>query len=151
MNPRVDSEIIAEAYEEDAESAASEYGAEFRSDIADFISRAVVEACVEWGCHERAPARAAGRRYVMFVDAAGGSGGDSMTAGIAHVEGGVPVLDALREFRPPFSPEAVVLELAALAKSYGIFRAESDRWAAIGLRSLQEAGDHGCSLCQAEE
>ena len=128
MNPKVDPEIIAEAYEDDPESAASEYGAQFRSDIADFISRAVVEGCIEFGCHERPPSRQIGRRYVCFVDAAGGSGGDSMTMGIAHAENGSPVLDAIREIKPPFSPEAVVAEFAGLAKSYGIYRAESDRW-----------------------
>jgi hypothetical protein len=53
MNPRIDPAIIAEAYEDDPDSAASEYGAEFRTDIADFIGRAVVEACIEAGCHER--------------------------------------------------------------------------------------------------
>jgi hypothetical protein len=47
MNPRVDPAIIAEAYEDDPESAASEYGAEFRTDIADFVSRQIVEACIE--------------------------------------------------------------------------------------------------------
>jgi hypothetical protein len=129
MNPRIDPEIIKEAFEDDPESAASEYGAEFRTDIADFISRAVVEACIEPGCHERPPARAAGIRYVAFIDAAGGSGTDSMTLGIAHREkDGAPVLDAIRERKPPFSPEDVVNEFVAMMKSYGIYRAESDKW-----------------------
>jgi hypothetical protein len=44
MNQRVDPAIIAEAYEDDPESAASEYGGEFRTDIADFVSRQIVEA-----------------------------------------------------------------------------------------------------------
>jgi hypothetical protein len=128
MNPKVDPDIIAEAYEDDPESAASEYGAEFRTDIADFIGRPIVEACIESGCHERPPARAAGRRYSAFIDAAGGSGADSMTLGIAHMEDGVPVLDAIRERKPPFSPEDVVTEFAALMKSYGVTKAESDKW-----------------------
>ena len=128
MNPKIDPAIIAEAYEDDPESAASEYGAEFRTDIADFIGRAVVDACVEPGCHERPPARAAGRTYSAFIDAAGGSGSDSMTMGIAHMEDGIPVLDALRERRPPFSPDDVVTEFSDLMKSYGVTKAESDRW-----------------------
>jgi hypothetical protein len=128
MNPKIDLDIITEAYEEDPESAASEYGAEFRSDIADFVSRAVVEACIEPGCHERAPARSAGLRYFAFIDAAGGSGSDSMTMAIGHLEGSVPVLDAVRERKPPFSPDDAVTEFATLLKSYGVNRAESDRW-----------------------
>jgi hypothetical protein len=128
MNPKVDPDVITEAYEDDPESAASEYGAQFRSDLADFISRAVVEACVEPGCHERPPFRQIGRRYLCFIYAAGGSGGDSMTMAISHADNGMPVLDCIREVRPPFSPDATVAEFAALAKSYGISRAESDRW-----------------------
>ncbi len=128
MNPAVDPAIIAEAYEDDPEAAASEYGGEFRSDIADFVSRAIVEACIEPGCHERPPARATGRRYVAFIDAAGGSGTDSMTCAIAHLDDGMPVLDAVRERRPPFSPDDATAEFAALLKSYGVTTAESDRW-----------------------
>jgi hypothetical protein len=128
MNPRIDPAIIAEAYEDDPESAASEYGAEFRTDIADFISRAVVEACIEPGCHERPPARAMGRRYAAFIDAAGGSGTDSMTLAITHLEDGIPTLDAIRERRPPFSPDDVVTEFSDLMKSYGVTQAESDKW-----------------------
>lgn len=128
MNPKIDPAIIAEAYEDDPESAASEYGAEFRSDIADFISRQVVEACIEVGCHERPPARSAGRRYSAFIDAAGGSGSDSMTLAIGNSEGGIPTLNAIRERKPPFSPDDVVTEFSDLMKSYGIFKAESDRW-----------------------
>ena len=128
MNPLIDPAIIAEAYEDDAASAAAEYGAEFRSDIADFISATVVNACVEEGCFERAPAGKTGVRYSAFIDASGGSGSDSMTCGIAHMEDGRPVLDAIRERHPPFSPDEVTAEFAALLKSYGITKAESDRW-----------------------
>jgi hypothetical protein len=38
MNPSVDRALIAEAYEDDPASAASEYGAEFRDDLADLAS-----------------------------------------------------------------------------------------------------------------
>ena len=47
-------------------------------------------------------------RYHGFLDFAGGSGGDSATLAIAHKQGnesGIGVLDAVREVRPPFSPE----------------------------------------------
>jgi hypothetical protein len=133
MNPRVDQVVIAEAFEEDPESAASEYGGEFRTDIADFVSRQIVEACIELGCHERPPVRAGGR-YHAFVDAAGGSGSDSMTLAISHLEGAgsdrIPTLDAVRERKPPFSPDDVVAEFSALMKSYHVSRATSDKWGA---------------------
>jgi hypothetical protein len=127
MNPSIDPEVIAEAYEEDPQSAASEYGAEFRDDIADFVAQDVVDACVEAGCFER-PMRKAAGPYMAFIDAAGGSGSDSMTMAITHREGDIAVLDAVRERKPKFSPDDVVSEFAALLKAYGIHKAESDRW-----------------------
>ena len=54
MNPSLDPAIIEEAYEDDPASAAAEYGAEFRSDIADFVPREVIDAC-----HRARPPRAA--------------------------------------------------------------------------------------------
>jgi hypothetical protein len=131
FNPDFPQSIIDRRYEEDPEAAASEYGAQFRTDLADFVSRQAVEACIEQGCHERAPARAAGT-YRCFIDAAGGSGGDSMTLAIAHLDGSgtdrIPTLDAIRERKPPFSPSDVVAEFAGLMKFYHISNAVSDKW-----------------------
>jgi hypothetical protein len=143
MNPTLDPAIIAEAYADDAESAAAEYGAQFRTDLADFITRQIVEACIERGCYERPPARAAGQRYVAFVDAAGGSGSDSMTMAIAAMQG-VPTLCAIREVRPPFQPDAVVAEFAKLMKTYSISRAQSDKYA--GDWPLQAFAKHNIRL-----
>lgn len=126
MNPGLDPEIIAEAYEDDPASAAAEYGAEFRDDLADFVSREIVDACTVARRVEMLPA--AGTRYVAFCDPSGGSA-DSMTLAIAHAVGEVRVLDAVREVRPPFSPEAVVQEFAALLKSFGIRSVVGDRYA----------------------
>jgi hypothetical protein len=50
-----------------------------------------------------------------------------MTLAIAHAEREVGVLDAMREMRPPFSPEAVVAEFAALLRHYRIGRIAGDR------------------------
>ena len=73
------------------------------------------------------------RAYVAFVDPASGSGADAMTLAVAHYEARegqtVAVLDALREARPPFSPEAIVAEFAALAQTYGVDRVTGDRYA----------------------
>ena len=143
MNPTLDPAVIAEAYESDPESAAAEYGGQFRTDISDFITRAVVEACIERGCYERPPARTVGQRYCAFVDAAGGSGSDSMTMAIACLQG-VPTLCAIREVRPPFQPDAVVGEFATLMRTYGISRAQSDKYA--GDWPLQAFAKNGIRL-----
>ena len=125
MNPALDPDVVREAYEEDPEGAAAEYGAEFRTDVSDFVPRDVVRACTIPGRVEMLPERA--RNYLAFVDPSGGSS-DSMTLAIAHREGEQAVLDALREVRPRFSPEAVVADFAALLKSFRISRVVGDRY-----------------------
>ena len=117
MNPTVPVDEIAQAYAEDESVASAEYGAEFRRDLETFVSREAIDAAVVPGRWEVPPTR--GRTYLGFVDPSGGSA-DSMTLAIAHGEGARVVLDAVREAKPPFSPEAVVEEFASLLRSYGI-------------------------------
>jgi len=52
-----------------------------------------------------------------------------MTLAIGHREKDVVVVDALRERRPPFSPEDVVAEFAELLKSYRVSRITGGRYA----------------------
>lgn len=47
----------------------------------------------------------------------------------AHEEDGRSVLDAVREVRPPFSPESVVGDFVSLIKSYGMSSVTGDRYA----------------------
>ena len=127
MNPSLDPAIVAEAFEDDSDSAAAEYGAQFRNDLSDFVPRSVVEACTMTGRFENAPI--GGLHYVSFVDPSGGTGSDSMTLAVAHREGERAILDAVREVRPPFSPETVTSDFAALLKSYRVTRVQGDRYA----------------------
>jgi hypothetical protein len=126
MNPTVPQALIDRAVERDQASAAAEYGAEFRSDIEGFVSREAVEAVISPGVFERAPL--SNTRYIAFVDPSGGSA-DSMTLAIGHKEGQVALLDAIRERKPPFSPEAVVKDFADLLKRYRVNKVEGDRYA----------------------
>ncbi len=126
LNPTFDKGAIARATEEDPVAAAAEYDAQFRTDIESYVPREVVESCLVPGRHEQSPV--AGVRYHAFVDPSGG-GADSMTLAIGHRDGEVAVLDAVRERRPPFSPEAVVREYAELLRSYGISSVTGDRYA----------------------
>jgi hypothetical protein len=125
MNPTVPQSVIEKAYERDPASAAAEYGAEFRSDIETFLSREAVDALTVPGRIELPPND--GTEYVAFVDPSGGSS-DSMTLAIAHRENERSVLDALREVRPPFSPDSVVEEFALLLKRYRLHEVEGDRY-----------------------
>lgn len=129
LNPTVSAQAIARAFEDDPARAASEYGRDglvaFRADVESFLSREAVEAVTVPGRRELAPAT--GLSYVGFVDVSGGSQ-DSYTLAIAHTEDGVAVLDALRETRPPFSPEQVTGEYAALLRSYHLTQVTGDKY-----------------------
>lgn len=126
MNPTIPQGIIDRAMERDPASAAAEWLAEFRSDVESFVSREAVEAVVSPDVRERAPV--AGVRYQAFVDPSGGVS-DSMTLAIGHRDGGVALLDALREVRPPFSPESAVRDFCALLKRYDVTTVQGDRYA----------------------
>jgi hypothetical protein len=128
MNPMVSQELVDRAMEDDPASASSEYLALFRTDLEAFVSREVVQAAIVPGRFELAPN--SNTRYVGFADAAGGSGSDSFTAAIAHIDRSTNhlVVDALREKSPPFSPERAIGELATFFKSYKISRIALDRW-----------------------
>ena len=119
LNPTFPQSAIDRAYADDPASAAAEYGALFRVDVESFVSREAIDAAVVPGRLELPPME--GVRYCGFLDFAGGSGADSATVAIAHEERRgeehderVLILDAVREVRPPFSPEGVCKDFAAL-------------------------------------
>ncbi len=120
---------------EDPARAAAEYLAQFRADVEAFVLREAVEACIARGVYERGPLSE--HRYVGFVDPSGGSM-DSMTLAVAHRERDKDsvLLDAVREVRPPFSPEAVVREFAQVLKSYRVTRVQGDRYGGEFSREL---------------
>ncbi len=125
MNPRLPARVVEQAYERDQASAQAEYGAQFRADLEAFVSREAVEACVMPGRYELPHLSA--NFYRAFVDPSGGSS-DSMTLAIAHDEEDITVIDAVREVKPPFSPETVVIDFCDLLKSYGINTVTGDRY-----------------------
>jgi hypothetical protein len=126
MNPSVSKQFVDRQYERDPIAAAAEYGAEFRRDIEAFLPQETVSAIVVPDRFELAPQK--GIDYLAFVDPSGGSQ-DSMTLAIAHRVEEVAVLDAVRERKPPFSPEAVVEEFSTLLEPYRITRVKGDRYA----------------------
>jgi hypothetical protein len=90
-----------------------------------------------------------GTNYIAFVDPSGGTS-DSMTLAIAHRgERDRVILDAVRERRPPFSPDDVVLEFVPLLKSYNIQTVRSDRYAGEGPRERFRV--HGITYEVAEQ
>jgi hypothetical protein len=125
MNASVPQSVIDAALEEDQPRALAEWQAVFRVDVESFVSREAVHACVALDVRERAPLPSV--RYYGFVDPSGGSA-DSMSLSIGHREKDVVVVDAVREVRPPFSPEDVVTEFCATLKSYRVTKVTGDRY-----------------------
>jgi hypothetical protein len=127
MNESVPQEVVDEAMALDPASAAAEFMGEFRRDVEVFITAEILEMCIVPRRHELPPV--AGITYSAFVDPSGGSA-DAMTLAVAHRDrAGCVVLDAVREVRPPFSPQDVVWEFAKLLKTYGVGRVVGDRYA----------------------
>ena len=132
LNPLFDAKAIERAREEDPVAAATEYDAQFRSDVESFANREAVEACVASGVHERKPD--GGTSYSAFCDPAGGSGTDSFGLAIGHRNNGNVVVDAVREWKPRFSPETVVKEMSGLLHRYQIGSLPGDRFAGEWVR-----------------
>jgi hypothetical protein len=126
MNPSVRQSIIDAAMERDPASASSEYLAQFRTDVASWVSRDALMACVSPGIHERAPDPRI--NFCAAVDPSGGSA-DSFALAICHRDSNdTIILDCIREIRAPFSPEAATKELAQVLELYGIDRVTGDRY-----------------------
>jgi hypothetical protein len=146
FNPTLAQSVVDRAFERDPAAAGAEYMAQFRSDLEAFVSFDVVhDGCVIRGLYEKPPQH--GVQYAAFCDPSGGSS-DSMTLAIGSFDHGrgVVMLDAIRETKPPFSPENVVAEYSHLLKSYGIARLVGDRWG--GVWCVESFERHGISYEQ---
>ena len=120
---------IEKALEEDRDAALAEYFAEFRKDLADYVTRDVVNAVTNFGVHEILPDLVTRPAYVGFVDPSGGAR-DSFTAAVAHYDhNNIGVLDCIREYHPPFSPEEVVAQMVPMFYSYGVTTVYGDKYA----------------------
>src|SRR6476661_5513004 len=98
----------------------------------DLVALEIVEACTG-DYREMLPA--ASNFYRAFTDPSGGSD-DSFALAISHKSEDRIIIDAIREARPPFSPDAVVDDFAALLKSYRVSRVTGDRYAGEFPREL---------------
>jgi len=128
LNPSLSEAEILRELERDPVRNRAEYLSEFRADVEGFIPRAAVEACV--GDYRELEPRP-GVLYCCFLDAASGSdGGDSYAIVIAHKDGDLVVIDAVREVIPPFSPAAVVTDVAVpLCWAYHVDKVWGDNYA----------------------
>jgi hypothetical protein len=127
FNPLLPEATIEAALKSDPEAASAEWLSEWRSDLSDFIDRALVEGLVVRGRREIEPLEHG--IYQGFTDPSGGSS-DSFTAAVAHRErDGRVILDAVREIRAPFSPAEATARHAAFFKDYKLKSVHGDKYA----------------------
>ncbi len=131
LNPTVNPREIERAFERDAAVAASEYGRDgrvaFRADVERFLSVEVIDGAI----NRSRPLELAPRAdvaYVAWADPSGGSQ-DSFALAIAHRDGARVVLDLVREVKPPFSPDQVCADFAAVARAYRVTQVHGDHYA----------------------
>lgn len=128
---------ISEAYRDDPQMAACEYGAEFMDGVSSIFGREAIEKVT--GDYDHQPPTP-NRSYRFAIDAAGGSGQDSFAASILHVERNKNskepdrvVVDLLMRFNPPFDPDQVVRDIVDTFEEYCLSSPASER-AVIGDR-----------------
>jgi hypothetical protein len=144
MNPTLPQRIIDEAMERDASAAKAEYLAQFRDDLEQFLTKAVVEQAVRTSPLELPYAR--DHKYFAFVDPAGG-GQDEFTLAIGHREDKRTVVDLLRARRG--TPAVIVAEYAETLTAYGLKTVTGDRYA--GSWPADEFRRHNIEYQQADK
>jgi len=144
MNPTLPARIVEQALQRDPEAAKSEYLAEFRSDISNFITAEALEAVTRPGLL-RIPFRE-GVTYNGFIDATGG-GSDEYTLAIGHREEDRMIIDIVEGRKGV--PASITAEYAALLRSYGVSRVHGDRYA--GSWVADEFKKHGITLIYSEQ
>jgi hypothetical protein len=129
FNPLLSAKLIEAHRASDPEAAVAEWDAQFRSDIAQFLSEDLIELAID---RSRPPELLPqqGVRYQCFVDASGGRH-DSYTICIGHKDsGGRFICDVLRGKEPPFDPQEITRSYAALAREYGCSKINGDAYSA---------------------
>lgn len=145
MNPTLPADWLERMRTEDPEAYRSEVLGEFRSGLATLLDPEALDACVRHGVCNLLPAT--GTRYEAFVDPSGGVR-DAFTAAVGHRDGERIVVDAVRAWKAPFSPPAVVAESATWLKGYGVRQVTGDRYAGEFSRELYRAQGIGYALSE---
>ena len=136
FNPTLSEAGIAAMRAADPTAHASEWDAEFRSDLSAFLDDELVERAVDYDRPLELPAIAKGG-YQAFTDAAGGTGNDAYTIAIGHKQGENFIIDVVRGTPPGvrFDPATVTEEYAGLLKYYRIYSVTGDHYAAAWVSS----------------
>jgi hypothetical protein len=127
FNASLPQAVVDRALARNPIAARAEYLAEFRSDLEGYVSLDTLRACTgpvaEWQ-------PIAGVQYTAGIDIAAGSGEDSLALAVAHLDEASDkiILDSVREWKPPFSPTAVLMQVAEHCRRYNINTIIGDRY-----------------------
>lgn len=146
LNPTLPQSAIDEALAEDYARARSEYYAEFRDDVGIFLPRSVIEACVVPGRKELLPDERT--KYVAFCDVSGGRSDDA-TLAIAHRCERKAIIDVVKQYRPPFNPNAIIGEMVEELRRFDIRRITGDNYSAEFVASAFK--DRGVTYIKADK
>jgi hypothetical protein len=129
FNPTLSAALIESHRQSDPEAAVAEFDAQFRSDIAQFLTEDLIELAIDRSRPPELPPQL-GVQYKCFIDASGGRH-DAYTICLGYKDNsGRFVCGVLRGREPPFDPQEVTREYAALAKEYGCTRVTGDSYSA---------------------
>jgi len=134
VNPNITRADLDGEYLADPEGAAVEYGAEFGTGLGAYLDPVAVHACISKGTRTLPPLEDV--QYVAAADPAFAAGGDAFAFAIAHRQGDNYVLDRLETWRgkeSPLNSDAVLDEIAAIAKTYRVPFVVSDQYAVVPL------------------
>jgi hypothetical protein len=135
LNPTLSAAEIERQQRLDPGGHASEWLAEFRSDLSAFLDEASIEQCIDYSRPLELPPRS-GVFYRAFVDAAGGTGGDSYTISVAHKEKDNRIIvDLVRGTKGRFNPVEVTEAYASLLREYRVRSVKGDRYGAEWVKS----------------
>lgn len=146
FNPTLDTGLIERARQDDPTAASSEWDAEFRSDLSQFLDDDAIDAAIDHARSLELPPQEE-IKYHVFVDASAGRH-DAFCIGIAHREGERVVADVIRGRKPPFDPATVAAEYAKLAREYGCPKVVGDNFS--GEWVAQAFRDAGCVYIRAD-
>jgi hypothetical protein len=125
LNHEINPAFIEREYKNDRISALSEYGAEFRTDISDFIDSDLLESITAKNILNRPYDK--NNRYFAFVDVSGGRK-DSFSLSISHIENSKVIVDIALEIPAPVKPKNAVKQICETLKDFGILEVTGDRY-----------------------
>jgi hypothetical protein len=129
LNPTLDAALIEAHRAADPEASLAEWDAQFRSDLVAFLSEDLIELATDYARPPELPPQQ-GLEYKSFADPSGGRH-DSFTICVGHKDSSDRfVCDVLRGKEPPFDPQEVTREYAALAREYRCSRIYGDNFSA---------------------